>query len=300
MAVFEREYRPYEGELTPPGRRWLAIARAAWADVAESRLYVLALAACFIPPVVVGLLIYLRHNVTAIRQLELSLADLIAVDAELFLQYMAVQTMLTFLVALLIGPALIAADLADGALPLYLSRPISRSGYLFGKAALLVVLLSLVTWVPALVLIGLQASLEGLQWLVDHIRLVPAVVAAAWLWIAVLTLLVLAVSSLVQRRLPARVLLLALFYVPAAMGTAVNETLDTHWGSLLSLGSLMQTVWRGLFDVRPQSSADLEVLGGRATAALPAWSAWLVIGLICGLCLVVLRRRVRAVPEVRS
>jgi hypothetical protein len=231
-------------------------------------------------------------------QLGVQLEDLVPVDAGLFLQLLSIQSGLTYLLALLVGPALVSADLADGALPLLLCRPLRRREYLAGKAALLLVLLSLVTWVPGIVLVGLQAALEGTAWLSANPRVLPAMVVSYWLWIAVVTLLVLAVSALVRRRLAARVLLLALLYVPAALGSALNELLDTAWGSLFGLGQVMEAIWRALFGAGAGGGLGRAVVA--PGAGIPAWSAALVLGLVCLACLAVLHLRVRPITVVRG
>jgi ABC-2 type transport system permease protein len=59
------------------------------------------------------------------------------------------QAMPAFFVAVIVGPSLIAADLANGALPLYLGRPVDRRDYVLGKLAVLAILLSPMTWVGA-------------------------------------------------------------------------------------------------------------------------------------------------------
>ena len=47
-------------------------------------------------------------------------------------------------------------------MPLYLCRPFSRAEYVLGKMSVLVFLLSLITWVPGLILFVIQAQPGGL------------------------------------------------------------------------------------------------------------------------------------------
>ena len=47
---------------------------------------------------------------------------------------------------MIVSPSLIAADLSNNALSLYLSRPITRRDYVLGKMAVLAILLSPITW----------------------------------------------------------------------------------------------------------------------------------------------------------
>ena len=52
------------------------------------------------------------------------------------------------------GPGLIAPDLANNALPLYFSRPLTRWSYGLARLTVLVGMLSFVTWIPGLLLFG--------------------------------------------------------------------------------------------------------------------------------------------------
>ena len=56
MAVYERNYGRYQGELTPSWSRFLILPRYAAKDVFDSRLFVAFFALCFLLPFV-GLLI---------------------------------------------------------------------------------------------------------------------------------------------------------------------------------------------------------------------------------------------------
>ena len=62
------------------------------------------------------------------------------------------------------GPGLISPDLSHNALPLYLARPFSRTEYVLGKMSVLMGLMSLMTWIPGVLLFVLQGYLEGWQW----------------------------------------------------------------------------------------------------------------------------------------
>ncbi len=52
MAVYERTWRRYLGELTPLRWRWLVVTRYALGDAFASRLFTAFYALCFLPSVV--------------------------------------------------------------------------------------------------------------------------------------------------------------------------------------------------------------------------------------------------------
>ena len=143
--------------------------------------------------------------------------------------------------ALFVGPALVAPDLRNNGLPLYLSRPFSRTEYVLGKMAVLVVLMSLVTWIPGLLLFLFQGYLEGAGWLGNNLRIGAAIFAGSWAWILVVSLVALAISAWVKWKPVARVSLLIVFFVLTGFAQALNVALDTWWGHLLSLSNAMNS-----------------------------------------------------------
>ena len=74
---------------------------------------------------------------------------------------MYVQAGFAVFLAALAGPGLIAPDLANNALPLYFSRPLTRWTYALARLTVLMGMLSIVTWIPGLILFGLQVGLAG-------------------------------------------------------------------------------------------------------------------------------------------
>ncbi|MEO6195297.1 MAG: ABC-2 transporter permease [Thermoanaerobaculia bacterium] len=291
MAVYERNYGRYQGELTPPWSRFLILPRYAARDVFDSRMFVAFYALCFLLPFAGLLMIYLHHNLAALKFIDLPLDQLQAalpINATFFRKGIEFQSWLCFLMALFVGPALVAPDLRNNGLPLYLSRPFSRTEYVLGKMAVLVVLMSLVTWIPGLLLFLFQGYLEGAGWLGNNLRIGAAIFAGSWAWILVVSLVALAISAWVKWKPVARVSLLIVFFVLAGFAEALNAALDTWWGHLVSLSTAMNQLWFSLFGQEPDERL-----------AQPVWAAWLTIVLGCALSLWLLSRRVRAYEVVR-
>src|SRR5262249_55760915 len=151
MAVYEQTYRRYTGELTSERRRFLIPLRYAGKEVLASKLVLLLLAAAGIFVAASTVLIYLTHNFEALQTFNIQLGQF-KIDNLFFEKFVAVQCGFATLLALLIGPGLIAPDLRNNALPLYFSRPFTRSEYVLGKISLLLLLLSAITWIPGLLL----------------------------------------------------------------------------------------------------------------------------------------------------
>ena len=285
MAVYEQTYRRYTGELTPQRTRFMVPLRYAFKEAAASRLVLLLLIVGGLVPLVGAILIYLHHNLQALEAMHLPLDRILPIDSTFFEFILRFQSAVGFFLALIIGPGLVAPDLRNNALPLYFSRPFSRSEYVLGKIGVLFLLLSALTWGSGLLLFALQAVLTS-GWLGANLGLAWAILAASLEWITVLSLVTLAISAWVKWKPVARVALLAVFFVLRGFGAALNAVLGTRWGSLFSLGELNDIVRGSLFNSpRPED--------------LPAAAAWVALAVACAIFLAILARRVRAYEVVR-
>lgn len=200
MAVYEHLYRAYEGESQSAFSRFLVIPRYALREVFKSKLLVTFFIVCFIYPLVAAILVYLHHNANAIALLQINVRELLPIDASFFRTFIEVQGSFAFILTVIVAPPLISRDLSNNALPLYLCRPLSRAEYVLGKMLVVVFLLSLVTWIPGLLIFFFQASLSGFTWLWANLWMIWAIFFGCLLWIILLTLLALAVSSFLKWR----------------------------------------------------------------------------------------------------
>jgi ABC-2 type transport system permease protein len=290
MAVYERNYVRYSGPVTPERTRYLILPRYAYEAVFKSRLFVGFLALCFGPPFVGLLIIYLYHNASALQLLGLTpekLAEMFPIGNKFFYNGLWMQGGLGFLLAFFVGPSLVAPDLRNNGLPLYLSRPFSRTEYVLGKMSVLVILLSAITWVPGMLLFLLQGYLEGAGWLARNWRLGFAVFLGSWVWILYISLFALAISAWMKWKPVARITMALLFFVLLGFGAALFGILDTPWGLLISPWNVIDSVWNSLFGLPP----------GNFTP--PAGPSWLVLAGGCAIFLWLLSRRIRAYEVVR-
>jgi ABC-2 type transport system permease protein len=306
MAVFENSYRQYEGDLTPEWTRFLVLPRYALRDVFGSKLFTAIFCLCFIYPLVSAILIYLHHNTNAIALMQINVRELLPINASFFQYFVEVQSWLAFILTVLVGPVLVSRDLANNALPLYLCRPFSRAEYVLGKMTVLIILLSLVTWVPGLLLFLLQAYLEGARWIVWNLWIAGAIFVGSMTWIILLSLLALAISAWVRWRVVASGALLGLFFIPSALGEIINELFLTRMGKLISPAALMDDIRLGLFGnfKRDLDRFNIEDAWGRTFTDVvirepPLWAFWLAVALICLVCLGLLARKVRAYEVIK-
>lgn len=304
MAVYEQTYKQYAGKLTPEWSRFLIIPRHAFRDVFKSKLFTAFFIVCFLPLLVEAILIYLHHNVNALALMKVNVRELIPIDAFFFQTFVNLQATFAFFVTLLLGPPLVARDLRNNALPLYLCRPFSRTEYVLGKMSVLLILLSAMTWIPQLLLFCFQGYLEGAGWFVDNLWMASAIFIGSVVWILLLALLSQVVSALVKWRVVASGALLGIFFIPSVFGEVINQLFFTHWGNIISLGALMKNVSAGLFGTFVRTTGHMTEFDNGVVREMvmnepPLWASWFALGLICMVCLALLSRKVKAYEVIK-
>jgi ABC-2 type transport system permease protein len=285
VAVYRRSYTLYSGPLTPAWSRFLVFFRYSWKGLFRSRLQTSLFVLCFFYPLLCLVLIYLAHNLSFLETYGAG-NQLIRIDNKFFFFFMDVQGVLAFVLTAFTGPGLISPDIANGALPLYFCRPFSRAEYVFGKASVLAILLSQITWIPGLVLFAVQASLAGSEWTWDHLWIAGSLLLSSLIWIAILSFLAMALSAWVKWRIVAGALLLAVLFFGAGFAQAINSVMRTESGHFLDIVYLMATVWTSLFRIDANRSISLE-------------KAWIALFIYCGICLALLVRKVRAYEVIK-
>ena len=299
MAVYDRRYRPYSGPTTPDWSRFLVITRYAVQDVFRSKLLIVFFTFCFVFPLISAAAIYLRHNADLIEVLSAmggkGLDEWVPIDGTFFNVFLRFQGACAFFLVLFVGPRLISRDLANNGLALYLSRPFSRAEYVAGKVTILLGLTSLVTWVPGLLLVLLQFSLEGTAWLSKYPTLPMAVFVGAWVWIITISFMALAVSAWVRWRPLAGFVLLMIYFGGGFFALVVKELFRADLGHLLSIKQVITIIWAGLLGIE----ARIGPFGVWGPIDVPVTGAWLVVAFIVAASLFLLNRKIRAYEVVR-
>ena len=286
MAVYERTWRRYTGHLTALRWRFLVVTRYALADAFASRLFTAFYAVCFLPSVIGISFIYLSHNVSLLQQLGMP-PDLMDVLTSQFFMYLFLyQAIPAFLIAVIVSPSLIAADLSNNAMPLYLGRPIDRHEYVLGKMAVLALLLSPITWVMGGAIFGLQAYLAGGSWWLENYRIGLAYLVGHLVWIIVISMLTLAISAWVRFKPVARGALFLIVFILAGFGSAVNGVTGTSYGDLIHL-------------VRAINSVVMSLFGAPTPSGLPVAFNWFTLAATTSLSIWLINRKLRAHEVVR-
>jgi len=286
MAVYKRGYRRYAGPLTGPWARFLVLPRYAWRRLYQQRLVLLLTILAFVWPLLCAGFIYLTNHAELLQGLDQEFRQFIQVDGRFFSVFIFAQKSLAVFLAALAGPGLIAPDLANNALPLYLSRPLTRWSYALARLVVLVGMLSVVTWIPGLLLFALQVGLAGGSWFRMNWTLGAGMIAGFGIWLLILSLVAMASSAYVKWRIVAAAVSLAFFFILSGVGEMIDQVLRVTWGHIIDPAWAVNQVWRVLLGV-----PVLEGPGAGASAvALTAMALLLVL---------VIERKLRPVEVVK-
>src|SRR3989475_3590482 len=188
MPIHDQGYRRYGGSKAPLGQGWTVIARAGIRSMFAKRAFLGLLLLAWFP--------FFVRAVQFSAAANLPQAAMLAPSADTFRQFLDQQATFVFFVTVYVGAGLIANDRRANALQIYLSKPLTRVEYVFGKLAILVAFLLFVTWVPAIALLIVQVVFAGsFTFLAHNLFLMPAITVFAFVKVISIALAMLALSS---------------------------------------------------------------------------------------------------------
>jgi len=191
MPIHDQGYRRYGGGKAPRGQAWMVITRAGIRTMLAKRTFLGLLLLAWFPFFVRAVQIYAAAN--------LPQAQFLAPTSETFRQFLDQQATFVFFVTVYVGAGLIANDRRANALQIYLSKPLTRAEYVFGKFAILASFLLLVTFVPAIVLLIVQIAFAGnFTFLMNNLFLFPAITVFCAVETIMVATAMLALSSLTK------------------------------------------------------------------------------------------------------
>jgi ABC-2 type transport system permease protein len=230
MPIHDQGYRRYGGQRAPAGRAWSVIAKAGVRTLLSKRAFIALLLLSWIPFLVRAVQIYAATN--------LPQAAFLAPDTRMFRQFLEQQEVFLFFITVYAGAGLIATDRRANALQIYLSKPLTRIEYIFGKLAILMTFLLAVTWVPAIFLLLIQIMFSGsFRFFFDNLFLFPAITVFSFIQVVAVASAMLALSSLSKSSRYVGVLYAGLiFFSQALYGIVFGITRDSRlaWMSVAS------------------------------------------------------------------
>jgi len=278
VPIHDQSYRRYAGGKAMPGQAWTVIARAGMMGVLRKRVFLGLLLLGWSPFIFRAVQIYLTTNYPQMA--------MFAPTAETFRQFLEQQDFFVFVVTIYVGAGLIANDRRANALQIYLSKPLTRAEYVFGKLAILICFLLAITWVPAIVLLFVQMAFAGnFTFLRNNLYLFPAITVFAFIEVTLVAVSMLALSSLSKSsRYVAILYSMVIFFSQAIYGVLYAVTRSTAF-SWVSFSANLSQIGSLIFRQRLPYDTPWPV------------SLLMIVGLIV-LSGVILERRVRGVEVV--
>src|SRR5918996_2174949 len=222
MPIHDQGYRRYAGTKAAVGRGWAVITRNGVRSLFAKRAFVGLLLFAWSPFIVRAVQVYVAANFA-------QAASILGVKAETFREFLDQQGVFVFFVTIYVGAGLIANDRRANALQVYLSKPLTRMEYVAGKAAILFVFLSLVTWAPAISLLIVQIMFAGsFTFLRENIFLLPAITLFSLVQVIVATMTMLALSSMSKSSRFVGVMYAGLIFFTTAVFQVVREIANSN------------------------------------------------------------------------
>jgi len=291
-------YRRYEGELTTRRLRfWPLVASGVRIGVKKKLPLLLLYAPVVITTIVYSFIVYGKYAAEDFADTvgigPRGVAGVFAKNAARHIQVvenvMGANVTLRWFAMLVIawfGAGLFADDRRLGAHLLYFSRPLSRLDYFLGKFLTVGAFAALATLVPGLV-ICLFAAWCSPDWefLKEEGDLIWKSLAYSSLYIAATTCVVLAMSSLVQRKTLALVGVFA-FFMPLHVLAKVLSSIDKRF-QFVSLFDSLQRIGNWILGI--DNSWENQV---------PLSWAWATVGAVCLVSLLIIAARLRRLEVV--
>jgi len=278
MPIHDQSYRRYAGGRAIPGRSWMVIAWAGIRTFITKRAFLGLLLFALLPFIVRAVQMYISANYPQM--------SVLAPTAETFRQFLEQQDFFVFVITIYVGAGLIANDRRANALQIYLSKPLMRTEYIAGKLAVLVVFLTLVTFVPAMLLLLLKVMFDGsFSFLSKNLFLIPAITLSSLMQVLLASFTMLALSSLSKSARYVGILYVGITFFTSAIYGALYAITGSSRVSWISIGANLSQVVDVIFRLRPRYATPWQV------------SLLVIIGLIV-LSLSILERRVRGVEIV--
>lgn len=204
-----------------------------------------------------------------------------------FLEFMEYQATITTLLLAFAGSTLIGSDYQRGGLVFYLSRRIDRRHYIAGKLLAVMMVVTLITTVPALILFGQYGVMSSsLAYFRENYRIALGILGYGAVLAIAQSLILFAIAACFPRTVPLVMTWLGLFALMEILAEALRSINGNRWWLLLSLWDDMGRVGRWCFGVELKRPPSAE------------WSLAVLAG-VCVVCLAIVLWRVRAVEVVK-
>lgn len=292
-ATHTEIYRPFRGTLAPAGGRWLTLARSTLRSALQKKLPLLLFAPPAIATIIFSFVVYAKfalesgsNPIPATPDAPGPAAAVGSMAGSLIQvrdQIVGFHAAMDFFVLLILawyGSGLISEDVRRKAHLLYFARPLTSTSYLLGKWLPLALLGSLATLAPGIVICTV-ASFASPNWsfVTEEGDTILKMIAYSLVSLAVLSSIVLALSSLAKRKTHALAAALGLFALLGGLAEMLANLMREPTWRLVSPFACLRRVALGLFDMERLLHFRANWSLGWSWVALAGWVllSWLVL-----------------------
>jgi ABC-type transport system involved in multi-copper enzyme maturation permease subunit len=295
-------YRPFRGTLQPQRFRFRALHRARVAAAQKSKLALLIL---FAPPAISGIVfsfvVYMKFTLESAEapagfnpaaSLAISMAERM-IDVHRQIVFFALASRNFALLAIAwYGAGLICEDRRHGAHLLLFSRPLTRLDYFLAQLATACTFGLRAVLAPSLLICVVAVfSSPDYSFLREKWNVILATIAYGFLFVGVVSLIALAISSVSSRKMYARAGVFAVFFGTGAVGAVLQELDRSREWRLISLYECFERVLEWMLDAQSVFRRGIEATG-------TPWSAIAVLAGVSAASLALIAWRLRRMEVV--
>ena len=289
MTIKEKGYTHWDGEFMDKKLPWWPITRYGIKLTFRKKFFKLIFPMSLLPAVIFLAGIYVSERLEDFKFMFRESVPFLQINPAYFKTYLVDNFMLFIMVIIVIfcGAGLISDDLKHNSLQLYFARPLKKRDYFFGKTAVIVFFLFILTLVPGLVFIIMKLVFAGsFKFFLAYPWLPLAVIGYSIFVTAFFSFYVLFLSSLSKNRRYVVILIFGIYLFSDIFRVIFYENFHNHYFSLISLRANIQQV--GAF-----------IFSQKTPYPIPWFYSLLVLTAICVLAGLVLKKKVRGVEIIK-
>ncbi len=289
MTIKEKGYAHWDGEFLDKKFPWWPITRYGIKLTFKKKFFKLFFPLSLLPAVVFLAGIYVSERLEDFRFMFRESVTFLKIDPKYFKTYFTNESMLLIIVFILIlcGSGLISDDLKHNSLQLYFSRPIKKKDYFFGKTAVIVFFLFIVTLIPGLVFFVMKLVFSGsFKFFISYPWLPLSVIGYSFIVTGFFSFYTLFLSSISKNRRYVAILIFGIYIFSDIFFAIFYDNFRSHYFSLLSLRANLQQLGACIF-------------GQKTRYDIPWIYSFLVLLSICVLASFVLKKKVKGIEIVK-
>ena len=289
MTIKEKGYAHWDGEFLDKKFPWWPITRYGIKLTFRRKQFKFIFPLSLLPAVFFLAGIYVSERLEDFPFFGRETVEFLQINPSYFKAYLASNFMIFLIVIIVIfcGSGLICDDLKHNALQLYFSRPIKKKDYFFGKTAVIVFFLFILTLVPGLVFFIMKLVFSGsFKFFFSYPWLPLSIIGYSVVVTAFFSFFTLFLSSLSKNRRYVTILIFGTYILSDIFYSIFYDIFSNHYFSLLSLRANLQQVGAVFFSQKTPYPIH--------------WIySLLVLSGICVLAGFVLRKKVKGVEIVK-